>query len=88
MQGRYIPAITMLLAGLVASVICLVKKVAIIKSLTIILVVLILFLILGLIARKVIVSTLNEKTGDAIDPDPSVQETNENPEHENDRLES
>ncbi|MDO5293971.1 MAG: hypothetical protein Q4F05_14625 [bacterium] len=87
MQGRYLPAVVTLIAGLVASIICLVKKISIIKSLTIVLVVLIIFLILGLIARKVIVYTLNEKTV-VSEKDDSETDTNENPEHENDTEES
>lgn len=86
MQGRYIPAIIMLIAGLIASIICLVKKTAIIKSLSIILAVLIIFLILGLIARKLIVMTLSEKR-EVIDEDvASETETKENLEDENNTL--
>ena len=86
MQGRYIPAIIMLVAGLIASIICLVKKMAIIKSLSTILAVLIIFLILGLIARKLIVMTLSEKR-EVVDEDvASETETKENLEDENNML--
>lgn len=84
MQGRYIPAIIMLLAGLVSSIICLIKKVAIIRSLITILVVLIIFLILGLIARKIIILTLNEKAKDTAEAEDLGENTNENAEQEHD----
>ncbi len=94
MQGRYIPAIITLVAGLVASIICLVRGIGIIRSLTIVLITLIIFMILGIIARKIILLTLTEKPekdepGDAETEDTNENsDINENPEHENDTQES
>ncbi len=61
MKERYIPAIIMLVAGLVTSIVCLVKGIGIIRSLIIILVVLIIFYLVGRIAKFVITKTLQEQ---------------------------
>ncbi len=61
MEDRYIPAIIMLVAGLVTSIMCLVKGIGIIRSLIIILVVLIIFYLVGRIVKFVITKTLQEQ---------------------------
>ncbi len=61
MKGKYIPAIITLVAGLVTSIICLVKGVEIIRSLITLLLVLIIFYIVGRIAKFIIVKTLEER---------------------------
>ncbi len=54
MQNRYIPAVTMLSAGAVVSIFCIVKKIEVLYSLKLLLAMLILFYIIGLIAKKII----------------------------------
>lgn len=54
MQNRYIPAFTMLSAGAVVSIFCIVKKVDVLYSLKLLLAMLILFYIVGLVAKKII----------------------------------
>ncbi len=54
MQNRYIPAFTMLSAGAVVSIFCIIKKVDVLYSLKLLLAMLILFYIVGLIAKKII----------------------------------
>lgn len=60
MQGRYIPAIITLIAGLITSIICVIKDMTIIKSLSVLLVVLIIFYVIGLIAKTIVIKTLNK----------------------------
>ncbi len=60
MKGRYIPASITLVAGLVTSIVCLVKGIGIIRSLITLLLVLIIFYIVGRIAKFIIVRTLEE----------------------------
>lgn len=60
MEGRYIPAIITLIAGLVTSVVCLVKGIGTIRSLVVLLIVLIIFYLVGRIVKFVIVKTLQE----------------------------
>ncbi len=62
MKTRYIPAVTMLSAGAVISIISIIKKWDVLYSLKLLLGILILFYILGLIAKALIVRTL-EKDG-------------------------
>ena len=86
MKGKYIPAIITLVAGLVASIVCLVKGVGIIKSLITLLLVLIIFYIAGRIVKAILVKTLqepfeifedeDEDTIDTIDTD-QTQESDE-----------
>lgn len=54
MQSRYIPAVTMLSAGAVVSIFCIVKKVDVLYSLKLLLAMLILFYLIGLIAKRII----------------------------------
>ena len=54
MQNRYIPAFTMLSAGVVVSIFCIIKKVEVMYSLKLLLVMLVLFYVVGLVAKKVI----------------------------------
>ncbi len=60
MEGKYIPAIITLVAGLVTSILCLIKGVGIIRSLITLLLVLIIFYIVGRIVRLILVNTLQE----------------------------
>lgn len=59
MQGRYIPTIVTLVAGLCTSIICVMKELPILKSLCVLLVVLIIFYVIGFIAKTIIAKTLN-----------------------------
>lgn len=61
MHQRYVPAITTLLAGLIATSICLIRKTSIVKSLSIVLIVLIIFYLIGYIARNILVKTLSKR---------------------------
>ena len=54
MQNRYIPAFTMLSAGAVVSIFCIVKKVEVLYSLKLLLAMLVLFYVIGLAAKKII----------------------------------
>ena len=54
MQNRYIPAFTMLSAGAVVSIFCIVKKVEVLYSLKLLLAMLVLFYVIGLVAKKII----------------------------------
>ena len=60
MRTRYIPAGVMLLAGAVTCIISIVQKKDIVKSLIILLVVLILFYIIGLIAKYLVEKILKD----------------------------
>lgn len=60
MKGRYIPAIITLVAGLVTSIVCLVRGIGIMRSLITLLLVLIIFYIVGKIAKFIIVKALEE----------------------------
>lgn len=62
MKTRYIPAVTMLSAGAVVSISSIVKQWDVLYSLKLLLGVLIVFYILGLIAKALVVRTL-EKDG-------------------------
>ncbi len=54
MQNRYIPAVTTLSAGAIVSIFCIIKKVDVLYSLKLLLAMLIVFYIIGLIAKKII----------------------------------
>lgn len=54
MQNHYIPAVTMLSAGAIVSIFCIIKKVDVLYSLKLLLVMLLIFYIVGLIAKKII----------------------------------
>lgn len=73
MQTRYIPAIVTLSAGAVVSITCIANKMDKLLSLEILLGVLIVFYILGIIAKAIISNVLN-----------SVNAEEENSEGEND----
>lgn len=60
MRTRYIPAGVMLLAGAVTCIISIAQKKDIVKSLIILLVVLILFYIIGLIAKYLVEKILKD----------------------------
>ena len=59
MREKYIPAIIMLIAGTAASIINIINKVELITGLKRLLFVLVLFYIIGLIAKAIIVKTMN-----------------------------
>ena len=54
MQNHYIPAATMLSAGAIVSIFCIIKKVDVLYSLKLLLVMLLIFYIVGLIAKKIL----------------------------------
>ena len=54
MQNRYIPAVTMLSAGAIVSIFCIMNKVDVLYSLKLLLAMLILFYIIGLAAKRII----------------------------------
>ena len=54
MRNRYIPAFTMLSAGAIVSIFCIVKKMDVLYSLKLLLAMLIVFYLIGLIAQRVI----------------------------------
>ena len=54
MQNRYIPAVTMLSAGAIVSIFCIINKVDVLYSLKLLLAMLILFYMIGLIAKRII----------------------------------
>ena len=54
MQNHYIPATTMLSAGAIVSIFCIIKKVDVLYGLKLLLVMLIVFYIVGLIAKRII----------------------------------
>lgn len=60
MQSKYIPAVVTLVAGLITSVICLLQKKDQLESLMTLLAVLLIFYIIGIIAKVLIVRTLKE----------------------------
>lgn len=54
MRNRYIPAFTMLSAGAIVSIFCIVKKMDVLYSLKLLLAMLIIFYLIGLVAKRVI----------------------------------
>lgn len=54
MRNRYIPAFTMLSAGAIVSIFCIIKKMDVLYSLKLLLAMLIVFYLIGLVAKKVI----------------------------------
>ena len=78
MRDRYIPALITLIAGAITCIIDIYKKSGIIPSLIRLLVVLIIFYILGLIARLVILKTITYKPKG--DDNEENNEGTENPE--------
>ena len=54
MRNRYIPAFTMLSAGAIVSIFCIVKKMDVLYSLKLLLAMLIVFYLIGLGAKRVI----------------------------------
>lgn len=82
MKTRYIPAVTMLSAGAVISITSIIKEWDVLESLKLLLGVLILFYILGLIAKAIITKTLEK---DGRPPEEYEEETeNESQEAEED----
>ncbi|HHX11242.1 MAG TPA: hypothetical protein GX731_00340 [Clostridiales bacterium] len=61
MWTHYLPALIMLIAGAITSIIDIINKVELVTSLKRLLVVLIVFYILGLITRAVVEKTLEER---------------------------
>lgn len=74
MKTRYIPAVTMLSAGAVISMISIIKQWDVLYSLKLLLGVLIVFYIIGLIAKALIVRTLEK---DGRPPEEYEEETEE-----------
>lgn len=63
MQLEYLPQLIMLIAGAITCIITLVKRFEVLTSLEILLGVLIGFYIIGLIAKKIIMKTIEETEG-------------------------
>lgn len=63
MRTKYIPAIIMLTAGAIVSIISLKMKFDTLYSLELLLVVLIVFYILGIIAKTIIIKTITQSPG-------------------------
>lgn len=61
MWTHYLPALIMLIAGAITSIIDIINKVELVTSLKKLLVVLIIFYILGLITRAIVEKTLEER---------------------------
>ncbi|SFR95965.1 hypothetical protein [Anaeromicropila populeti] len=59
MNPRFIPAITTLSAGAIVSIVSLVKKFEVLYSLKLLLATLIIFYVIGLIARKIVNYIIN-----------------------------
>lgn len=72
MKTRYIPAVTMLSAGAVVSITSIIKQWDVLYSLKLLLGVLIVFYIIGLIAKAMITRTLEK---DGRPPEEYVEET-------------
>lgn len=81
MSIKHIPAIVMLVAGAIISVISLIMRFEILYSLKLLLIVLILFYIIGIIAKKIIDKAITKQP--EVDAD-DIELTND----ENDELES
>lgn len=64
MQRKYIPAFVMLLAGAVTSIVEIITKMDVLKSLKILLAVLIIFYIIGCIAKAIVIKVLDDGQGD------------------------
>lgn len=80
MQTRYIPAFVMLIAGAITGIISILKKFEFLYTLEILLIVLILFYIVGILAKKIIEKTLKAIVKDDIESDTedeTVTEENE-----------
>ena len=61
MWTHYLPALIMLIAGAITSILNIINKVELVTSLKRLLVVLIIFYILGLITRAIVEKTLEER---------------------------
>ena len=61
MWTEYLPALIMLIAGAITSIVNIINKVELVASLKGLLVVLIIFYILGLVTRSVVEKTLEER---------------------------
>lgn len=78
MWTYYLPALIMLIAGAITSIINIINKVELVTSLKGLLVVLIVFYILGLVTRSVVEKTLEERKKpevDDTDEDETVSDT-------------
>lgn len=78
-EGKYIPAIFTLIAGLLTCIISLVVDAPVLQSLIRLLIVVVIFYIIGLVARSIIIrtlkdSTLNESISNEDDGDNSIDE--------------
>lgn len=82
MQTRYIPATVMLLAGTVASIMSIINKFQLLYTLELVLAVLIIFYIVGIIAKKIVEFAFRTK------PVEEVQETEAEEENLNSEQES
>ncbi|NLZ82636.1 MAG: hypothetical protein GX915_03115 [Clostridiales bacterium] len=82
MWTYYLPALVMLIAGAITSIINIIRKVELVTSLKGLLVVLIVFYILGLVTRSVVEKTLEERNKpevDYTDEDETISDEINNP---------
>lgn len=89
MQCRYISVTVTLIAGIVACSACILKDYDLISSMIIIISVLIVFFILGTIAKKIIFSVIDNPIvkEDEDDTDDNKDDTNKNEETSNEKVE-
>lgn len=77
MRTKYIPAIIMLTAGAFVSIISLIMKFELLYTLELLLVVLIVFYILGIIAKVIIVKTITQSPKVEDDEESEISEDEE-----------
>lgn len=78
MQRKLLPVLTMLLAGLITCIICIIQRKETIESMTILFVVLLLFYIIGMIARTILNKVLAvDEAKQIITGEISKEDTNE-----------
>jgi len=81
LREKFIPTVTMLTAGAIVSITCIIKDVDTLYSLKVLLGTLILFYIIGLIGRKIILSVITVTPQQA---EPVVERTEEEKEENGD----
>jgi len=77
MRTKYIPAITMLTAGLIVGIVSIVQHADVIASLKLLLVVLVAFYILGMLAYKIIDKVLRDFNEKESDEQPDLENEDE-----------
>lgn len=83
MRTKYIPAITMLTAGAIVCILNIVQRRNVLEGLKILLAVLIIFYVIGLLARKLIDRILNDLNEKESDEQPELEnEDGQNPDND------